>query len=58
MDEFYGPKNALLEFMDLGDTNYKFMDPKMPFRVYRPIFSKFRDLSDTHYKLMDLKVHF
>jgi hypothetical protein len=32
MDEVHGPKNALSEFMDLSDTNYKFMDPKMHFQ--------------------------
>ena len=32
MDEVHEPKNALSEFMDLNDTNYKFMDPKMQFR--------------------------
>jgi hypothetical protein len=32
MDEVHGPKNALLEFMDLSDTNYKFMNPKMHFQ--------------------------
>ena len=58
LDEAHGSKNALLVFMDLSDTNYKFMDPKMHFRVYRPMFSKFMDLTDTNYKLMDLKMHF
>ena len=29
MDGVYGSKNALLEFMDLSGTNYKFMDQKM-----------------------------
>ena len=29
MDGAYGSKNALLEFMDLSGTNYKFMDQKM-----------------------------
>ena len=38
MDKISGHKNALLEFMDLSGTNYKFMDPKMHFRVYGPIF--------------------
>ena len=32
MDGVYGSKNALLEFMDLSDTNYKFMDLKMYFQ--------------------------
>ena len=32
MDEVYEPKNALSEFMDLSDTNYKFMDLKMHFK--------------------------
>ena len=44
MDGVYGSKNALLKFMDLSGTNYKFMDPKMHlqslwtyvFKVYRP----------------------
>ena len=58
MDEVYGSKNTLLDFMDLSDTNYKFIDPKCTFRVYGPIFSKFMDLTDTNYKLMDLKMHF
>jgi hypothetical protein len=40
MDEVPGPKNALSEFMDLSDTNYKFMDPKCTFRVYGPIIFK------------------
>ena len=31
MDEAHEPKNALSEFMDLSDTNYKFMDLKMHF---------------------------
>ena len=31
MDEVHEPKNALSEFMDLSDTNYKFMDLKMHF---------------------------
>jgi len=26
MDEVHGSKNALLEFMNLSDTNYKFMN--------------------------------
>ena len=32
MDKISGPKNTLLEFMDLSGTNYKFMDPKMHFQ--------------------------
>ena len=44
-------KNALLEFMELIDTNYKFMRKKMH-------FSEFMDLTDTNYKLIDLKMHF
>jgi hypothetical protein len=28
----HGPKNAFSEFMDLSDTNYKFMDQKMHFQ--------------------------
>ena len=31
MDEVHRSKNALSEFMDLSDTNYKFMDLKMHF---------------------------
>ena len=31
MDKISGPKNALFEFMDLSDTNYKLMDLKMHF---------------------------
>ena len=31
MDEVHESKNALSEFMDLSDTNYKFMDLKMHF---------------------------
>ena len=58
MDVAYGSKNALLEFMDLSGTNYKFMDKKCTIRVYVPMFSKFMDLSDTNYKLMDLKMYF
>ena len=57
MDEVYGSKNALLEFIDLGGTNYKFIE--CTFRVYGPMSSKFMDLSvDTSYKLMDLTMHF
>ena len=29
MDKISGPENALLEFMDLSGTNYKFMDQKI-----------------------------
>jgi len=58
MDKIFGPKNALLEFMDLSGTNYKFMDPKMHFQSLWTYISKFMDLSDTNYKLMDLKMHF
>jgi len=29
--EVHEPKNALSEFMNLSDTNYKFMDLKMHF---------------------------
>jgi len=44
MDEVHRSKNALSEFMDLSDTNYKFMDLKMyfqslwtyVFKVYEP----------------------
>jgi len=44
MDEVHRSKNALSEFMDLSDTNYKFMDLKMyfqslwtyVFKVYKP----------------------
>ena len=44
MDEVHGSKNALSEFMDLSDTNYKFIYPKKQFqslwtyvfKVYRP----------------------
>jgi len=32
MDEVHGSKNALLVFMDLSDTNYKFMDSKIHFQ--------------------------
>ena len=32
MDEISGSKNALLEFMNLSDTNYKFIDSKMYFQ--------------------------
>jgi hypothetical protein len=32
MDEVHGPKNALSEFMDLNEINYKFMDLKMHFQ--------------------------
>ena len=56
MDEVYGSKNTLVDFMDLSDTNYKFMDPKWTFRDYGPIFSKFMDLSEIKYKLMVLKM--
>ena len=35
MDEVHEHKNALLEFMDLNDTNYKFMDLKMYFYSLR-----------------------
>jgi len=31
MDEVHESKNTLSEFMDLSDTNYKFMDLKMHF---------------------------
>jgi len=58
MDEVHGSKNALSEFMDLSDTNYKFIYPKKHFRVYGPMFSKFIDLNHTNYKLIDLKMHF
>ena len=59
MVEVYGTKNAVSEFMDLSDTNYKFVDlKKYTFRVYGPIFSKFMDLTDTNYKLMNLKMYF
>jgi hypothetical protein len=58
MDKISRPKNALLEFMDLSGTNYKFMDPKMHFQSLWTYISKFMDLSDTNYKLMDLKMHF
>ena len=58
MDKISGPKNALLEFMDLSGTNYKFMDPKMHFQSLWTYISKFMDLSDTNYKLIDLKMHF
>ena len=44
MNEVYGLKNIFSEFMDLSDTNYKFMDLKIHFqslwtyvfKVYRP----------------------
>ena len=49
--KFMDLKNALLEFMELSDTNYKFMRKKMH-------FSEFMDLTDTNYKLIDLKMHF
>ena len=58
MDKISRSKNALLEFMDLSSTNYKFMDPKMHFQSLWTYISKFMDLSDTNYKLMDLKMHF
>ena len=58
IDKISGPKNALLEFMNLTGTNYKFMDPKMYFQSLWTYISKFMDLSDTNYKLMDLKMHF
>ena len=32
MDEVHGSKNALLVFMDLSDTNYKFMNSKIHFQ--------------------------
>ena len=32
MDEAHGSKNALLVFMDLNDTNYKFIDSKIHFQ--------------------------
>ena len=32
-DEVHEPKSAFLEFMDLSDTNYKFMDLKMHFHT-------------------------
>jgi len=32
MDEVHGPKNALSKFIDLSDTNYKFMDKKIHFQ--------------------------
>ena len=32
MDEVHGSKNALLVFMDLNDTNYKFIDSKIHFQ--------------------------
>ena len=35
MDEVHEHKNALLEFMDLNDTNYKFMDLKIYFHSLR-----------------------
>ena len=49
MDKIHVPdKNVLLEFMDLSDTNYKFIDPKMQFqslwtyvfKVYGPNWHK------------------
>jgi hypothetical protein len=52
MDEVHGSKNVLSEFIELSDTNYKFMDKKCTFRAHGPIFLKFMDLSDTNYKLM------
>jgi len=58
MDKISGLKNALLEFMDLSGTNYKFMETKMHFQSLWTYISKFMDLSDTNYKLMDLKMHF
>ena len=58
MDKISGPKNTLLEFMDLTGTNYKFMDQKMHFQSLWTYISKFMDLSDINYKLMDLKMHF
>ena len=36
MDEVDELKNTLSEFMDLSDTNYKFMDLKCTFIVYGP----------------------
>jgi len=38
--------------MDLGDTNYKFMDLGMNFQSF------FVDLSDTNYKFMDPEMQF
>jgi hypothetical protein len=32
MDEVHVPKNDFSEFIDLSDTNYKFMDLKMHFQ--------------------------
>ena len=51
-------KIYFLEFMNLNDINYKFMDQKMHFQSYGSMFSKFMDLIDTNYKLMDLKCTF
>jgi hypothetical protein len=56
MDEVYGSKNALSKFIDLSDTNYKFMDLKIYFQSLWIYVSKFMDLSDINYKLMDLKI--
>jgi len=32
LNEIYGPKIVFSEFMDLSDTNYKFMDLKIHFQ--------------------------
>jgi hypothetical protein len=58
VDEVHGPKNALSEFMDLSDTNYKFMDLKMHFQNLWTYIFKVYGPNDTNYKLMDLKMHF
>jgi len=43
MDEVAGSRNALLEFMDLSDTNYKFMYPKVHFQsLWTYIFKVYR----------------
>ena len=41
MDEVYGPKNVYSEFIDVNDTNCKFINQNCTFRVYGLMFSKF-----------------
>ena len=58
MDEVYGSTNALLEFIELSGTNYKFLDKKMHLQSLWTYVFKAMDLSDTNYKLIDLKMQF
>jgi hypothetical protein len=38
MDEVHGPKNVFSEFMDLSDTNYKFMNLKNAFSNFMDLY--------------------